>query len=81
MRITEKAVIQTNAECEPLVCMKSFGKRISPTVTLKALEIGQSFVIDNHNLRSSITGLSSKLGIKVSTVKMDGGRLFVKRTS
>lgn len=81
MKILERAVIQTNVDYDPPGCMKSFGKRISPTATLRALGIGQSFVIDNQELRSSITGISSKLGIKVSTSNMEGGRLFVKRTS
>jgi len=75
------AVIETGVNYQPRRFMTSFGKRISPSGTLKLMEIGQSFWIDDPSMRSSLYSIARRLKIRVRTCKTDTGRLYIERTA
>jgi hypothetical protein len=53
------------------------GKPISLTKSIKALDHGASFRIDNHKHRNSVYVIAKKCGKKVSTYKTKDGMLMI----
>lgn len=73
------ATIEQDVQIESHSKTKSFGKTISLVSTLRHLDVGQGFRIDEHGWRGRVTAAASYLGMKVRTTKLEDNRLFVQR--
>lgn len=73
------APIETGVSIPPRGITTSFGERISMFNTLRALKVGQSFVIDKHEWRSRVTASANNLNIPVQTHRLADGKLRVMR--
>lgn len=73
------AAIESGVEMRPCSTTTSFGKAISLTATIRALEPGQSFRLDDPQWRRRVTATASFVGVSVRTTKDDNGMLLVTR--
>jgi hypothetical protein len=56
----------------------SFGEVVSPTETLRSLQPGQSFLVDDKRARMSVASAAYRLDIEIRTAK-EGGRFRIWR--
>lgn len=52
------------------------GVRISPTETLRKLEVGKSFTVDTDQHRRTVLAAAHRLGISVCSAKDENGNGF-----
>jgi hypothetical protein len=74
-----KAATENNVPVRYHARVTSFGKVISPTETLRALDVGQSFLVDDKRGRACVANTAYRLDIKVRTAK-EGERFRIWRT-
>ena len=55
-----------------------FGVRINPTESLRALQIGQSFLVDTKRCRATVVSTAYRLDISIRTAK-DGDKFRIWR--
>jgi hypothetical protein len=73
------AVIQRGIKVKLRSETTSLGEPISLSASIRKLKPEGQFIIDDYKWRRRVTSTSCFLGIKVSTHKMEDGRLLVTR--
>jgi hypothetical protein len=57
----------------------SYGSVINATQTLRVCEAGKSFVVDKQSHCKRIQGIAKRLGISITTKKIEDGRYRIWR--
>lgn len=52
---------------------KRYGRESELTKVLRALKVGQSFVVDDFRIRAIVTTAAIRYGVKITTRKVDEG--------
>lgn len=73
-----KAAAESNVPPRTVASITSFGVAISPTESLRALKVGQSFLVDDKRSRSSVVSAAYRLDMKIQTAK-DGDKFRIWR--
>lgn len=73
------ATIESGVELRPCSTTLSFGKPISLSASIRKLQPGQSFRIDNYEWRRRATATASFVGIPIRTTRDNEGRLIITR--
>jgi len=73
------AAVESGVCVPPFSTTLSYGKPISVAGSIRALEPGQSFRVDDHKWRRRITATASQINIPVKTNRLPDGKLLVTR--